>query len=51
MVGPCSTGQSLQWTVVPMEEKEEESTEEQSKKVREELESVREDNNVQPKCR
>ena len=49
MDGYCSTGRSPQWAVVPMEE--EESIEEQYKKVREEIESVREDKSVPPKRR
>jgi hypothetical protein len=32
MEGHCSTGQSPQWAVVPMEEEEEEEEEEEGKK-------------------
>jgi len=33
MEGHCSTGQSPQWAVVPMEEEEEEEEEEEKKKI------------------
>jgi len=36
MVGHCSTGQSPQWAVVPMEEEEEEEEEEKEEKDEEE---------------
>ena len=41
MEGSCSTGQSPQWAIVPMEEEEEEEEEEKKKEEEEEKEVFR----------
>ena len=51
MEGHCSTGQSPQWAVVPMEEEEEEEEEEEKEAEGEEEEEEEEEEVQKGKCK